>query len=72
MTLPLLPLVFLEGAGIVAITGWSEEWLYGDTGHLTYLLQCLSLKQELLGLILLSPFSHFPSIRVTRLKFSEG
>lgn len=29
VTLPLLPLVFLEGAGIVALTftGWSEEWL---------------------------------------------
>lgn len=29
VTLPLLPLVFLEGAAIVAITvaGWSEEWL---------------------------------------------
>lgn len=59
VTLPLLPLVFLEGAGIVAITGWSEEWLCGDTGHLIYLLQCLSLKQGLLGLILVSPFSHF-------------
>lgn len=61
MTLPLLPLVFLEGAGVVAltITGWSEEWLCGDTGHLKYLLLCLSLKQKLLGLILLSTFNHF-------------
>lgn len=58
VTLPLLP---LEGVGIVAITmtGWSEEWLCGGTGHLIYLLLCLSLEQKLLGLILLSPFSHF-------------
>lgn len=45
MALPLLPLVFLERAGIVANTGWSEEWLCGDTGHLIYLLLCLSLKR---------------------------
>lgn len=43
VTLPLLPLVFLEGVGIVAvtITGWSEEWLCGGTGHLIHLLLCL-------------------------------
>lgn len=53
---PLLPLVFLEAAGIVAITitGWSE-----DIGHLIYLLLCLSLKQKLLGLILLSLLATF-------------
>lgn len=61
VTLPLLPLVFLEKVGVVAITitGWSEEWQCGDTGHLKYLLLCLSLKQKLLGPILLSTFNQF-------------